>query len=213
MFPVDRGHQSHSLSKTALRLLAPAQFQEQILKFFLDKRSAFFLMGLRPPRPDFPFPRLFPRFVLLLLLVCLCVCALWGARSTSRGRHAIPVAFGRSFFLNILFLFFTSIACVLNIEGPSLSFWESPCARERAMGVLLESISLVPPCTDSLRDCSYFPKAIQPLGMWVHRRNRVLLSRSSPLNQYTFSLMVLEYVEVLVFSDQFFFCALRCQFH
>ena len=207
MFPVDRGHQSHSLSKTALRLLAPAQFQEQILKFFLDKRSAFFLMGLRPPRPDFPFPRLFPRFVLLLLLVCLCVCALWGARSTSRGRHAIPVAFGRSFFLIILFLFFTSIACVLNIEGPSLSFWEEPLRKRKGNGC---PFGVHQPGTALHRQPSrlfIFPKSHSA------PRHRVLLSRSSPLNQYTFSLMVFEYVEVLVFSDQFFFCALRCQFH
>ena len=51
-FPVDRGHQSQaSLSRTAARLLALAQFQEQIC-----------MLRLRPLRPCSPFPTLFPRF-------------------------------------------------------------------------------------------------------------------------------------------------------
>ena len=58
---------------------------------------------------------------------------------------------------------FRSIACMLNTEGPSRSLWESPRARERAVDVLLESISLVPPCVQP--DCQrslFVPTAIQP---------------------------------------------------
>lgn len=51
-----------SLSRTAPRLLALAQFQQQILQCFFHRRSAFVMMRLRPPWPDFPFSPLFPHF-------------------------------------------------------------------------------------------------------------------------------------------------------
>ena len=57
-----------SLSRTAPRLLALARFQEQIVKCFLDRRSAFFMMGLKPPPPDFIYHLSFPFF-----FVCACV--------------------------------------------------------------------------------------------------------------------------------------------
>ena len=50
---------------------------------------------------------------------------------------------------------FRSITCMLSTEGPSRSLWENPRARERAVDVLLESMSLVPPCVQP--DCQRLP--------------------------------------------------------
>ena len=50
---------------------------------------------------------------------------------------------------------FRSITCMLRTEGPSRSLWKSPRVRERAVNVLLESISLVPPCVQP--DCQRLP--------------------------------------------------------
>ena len=50
---------------------------------------------------------------------------------------------------------FRSITCMLRTEGPSRSLWKSPRVRERAVNVLLESISLVPHCVQP--DCQRLP--------------------------------------------------------
>ena len=97
----------------------------------------------------------------------------------------------------LLFLF-RAIACMLSTEGPSRSLWENPRARERAVDVLLESISLVPPCIQP--DCQRLPLFIPTARLpafatlypnshvafrhGIHRWLGFLLSRLSPLDPY-----------------------------
>ena len=66
---------------------------------------------------------------------------------------------------------------------------EGPRARERAMGVLLESVPQHSAALHTARLPAFatvYPNGIQPLGTWVHRRLGFLLSRWSldPLYSY-----------------------------
>ena len=124
---------------------------------------------------------------------CVRVCTLRGFRSTSRARRVIPVAWRDLVFV------FRSITCVLKTDGPSRSLWENPRARENAVDVLLESISLCRPAySQTASVCDVYPNShpaarhVGPLG--------VLLSRFSPLEPYPISLSI---VMFLIYLDFF----------
>ena len=107
------------ISMIVPRLLVLAQFQEQILKCFPDRRLAFVMLHRRP----IFFSHLSFSACFLMNLGALEWRLETGAQSQVCWRDIV--------------IWFRFIACMLNTEGPSRSLWESPRARESAVGVLL----------------------------------------------------------------------------
>ena len=96
------------LSRIAPRLLVLAQFQEQILKCFLDRRLAFVMLHLRPSPPDFPFPPLFLSSFLNIFFKCI-----WGISIDVSKPGRDPRSFGEILCLGLDSLHLCSILRVL----------------------------------------------------------------------------------------------------
>ena len=119
-----------SLSRTAPRSLALAQFQEQIC-----------MLRLRHSRPYSPFPPLFPRFFVY-----------YGHLDRRLEPGARSPLHGEILCFGLVPLHVCSKLRAGVLVGHC---GRNPRVRERAVDVLLESISLVPPCIQP--DCQRLP--------------------------------------------------------